>query len=109
MEDLEARITTADFGVLVCTQDDIIFNEGRKVGNHAPRDNVILELGMCLGALGRDRALLVKPRTKDLKIPTDLLGVTPIDYTDDDPAHITAHMGSVCTEIRRVVENLGPK
>jgi CRP/FNR family cyclic AMP-dependent transcriptional regulator len=108
-EDLEAAIRTADFGVLVCTKDDKILNEVREVDIYAPRDNVILELGMCLGALGRRRTLLVKPRTKDLKIPTDLLGITPIDYTDDDPAHFIAYIGPVCMQIRRIVKNLGPK
>ena len=112
MEDLEERISTADFGVLVCTPDDKVINEDRGVDTHAPRDNVILELGMCLGAfapLGRHRSLVVKPRTKQLKIPTDLLGITPIDYVDDDSANISAHIGSVCTQIRKVVENLGSR
>jgi len=109
MEDLEECIQTADFGVLVCTKDDKILNESRDVDMYAPRDNVILELGMYLGALGKRRTLLVTHRTKALKIPTDLLGITLIDYTDDDPMHITTHIGSVCTQIRRVVEKLGPK
>ena len=109
MEDLEECITTADFGVLVCTKDDKILNEHRDVDMYAPRDNVVLELGMCLGALGRHRTLLVKPRTKTLKIPSDLLGITLIDYTDDDPVHITTHMSPVCTKIRSVVEKLGAK
>ena len=109
MEDLEECITTADFGVLVCTKDDKILNESRDVDMYAPRDNVILELGMCLGALGKHRTLLVKPRTQTLKIPSDLLGITLIDYTDGDPVHITTHTSPVCTKIRSVVEKLGAK
>lgn len=109
MEDLEARITTADFGVLVCTPDDRVINEKREVDELAPRDNVILELGMCLGALGRYRTMLVKPRMRDLKIPTDMLGITPIDFTADDPANLAAHIGPVCTAIKAVVEKLGTR
>lgn len=107
MEDLEARVTTADFGVLVCTADDRIVNEARDVDAFMPRDNVILELGMCLGALGRRRTLLVKPRGADLKIPTDLLGITAIDFRDDDPKNLAAHLGPVCTAIRKVINAEG--
>jgi predicted nucleotide-binding protein len=95
--------------VLVCRQDDKILNESRNVNMDAPRDNVILELGMCLGALGRRRTLLVTPRTKALKIPTDLLGITVINYTDAEPEHLTTHIGAICTQIRKVVEKLGAK
>jgi predicted nucleotide-binding protein len=46
MEDLERRIQTLDFGVIVCTPDDTVINESRQINQAAPRDNVILELGM---------------------------------------------------------------
>jgi predicted nucleotide-binding protein len=107
MEDLERLITMADFGVLICTPDDRVVNEERGVDEYAPRDNVILELGMCLGALGRRRTLLVQPRLKDLKIPTDMLGITPINYKADDPTNLGTHIDPVCTAIRKIVEAEG--
>ncbi len=110
MESLEQRITTADFGVLVCTPDDHVTNPKRKTDNPAPRDNVILELGMCIGAMGRQRAFLVRPRGVDLKIPTDMIGITPIDYAHDpDPANIAACIGPVCTQIKLAVAAKGPR
>lgn len=109
METLEVRIDHADFGILVCTPDDRIINDRRGVDTEAPRDNVILELGMCLGAMGRKRAFFVRPRGVDLKVPTDLLGITPIDYVGDDPLHLSAHIGPVCTQIRQAVEEQGPR
>lgn len=109
MEDLEQRISTADFGVLVCTPDDRILNEERDVDQFAPRDNVILELGMCIGALGRRRALLVKPRSRDLKIPSDLLGITHIDYDASDAANLAVHLGPACTLIKQVIGQLGTR
>ena len=110
MEQLEEQISMADFGVLVCTQDDRIVNDGRGVDTLAPRDNVILELGMCIGRLGRKRTFFVKPRTRDLKIPSDLLGITPLDFDDEpDPASLSARLGHVCTEIRNLMRSLGPK
>jgi predicted nucleotide-binding protein len=110
MERLEEMIDSVDFGVLVCTQDDRIVNDVRGIDTFAPRDNVILELGMCIGNLGRKRAYFVKPRTRDLKIPSDLLGITPLDYEHDgDPNTLAARLGHVCTEIRSAIRRLGPK
>ncbi len=109
MEDLELRISTADFGVFVCGQDDKIVNEQRHLDEYAPRDNVIFELGMSVGALGRRRTFVVKPRLRDLHLPSDLLGITPLDYTADDPLNIVAHVAPVCTAIRRVITDMGPK
>jgi predicted nucleotide-binding protein len=60
MEDLERQIGTSDLGVIVCTLDDKVVNLDREVDAYAPRDNCILELGMCIGSLGRHRTLLVR-------------------------------------------------
>lgn len=109
MEALEQMVDGADFGVLVCTQDDRIVNDERGVDVHAPRDNVILELGMCIGGLGRKRAFFLKPRTRDLKIPSDLFGITPLDYADGEPETLAARLGHVCTSIRDIVNAHGPK
>ncbi len=108
MEDLESTIRDADFGIIVCTQDDEVFNEGRHVDALAPRDNCILELGMCIGQLGRERTAMVRPRTKSIKIPTDLLGITAAEYTlDEDLRNLAAHLGPVCTAIEQLVKQRG--
>lgn len=61
-----------DYGVLVATHDDIVKTRGAE--KLAPRDNVILEMGMFLGSLGLTRAfLLVEEETK---LPSDYNGVT---------------------------------
>lgn len=110
IEDLENQIGGSDFGIIVCTQDDKVINEDRNVDIHAPRDNCILELGMCIGALGRARTILVRPRTRDIKIPTDLLGITPAEYAiDPDPKNLPAHLGPICTAIEKLVKEKGPR
>jgi len=92
IESLENMVRESDFAVLVLTPDDAIKSRGTH--NAAPRDNVIFELGLFMGALGRKRvfALCETPnkmswrqrffssRPKALKIPTDLLGVTTLRY-----------------------------
>ncbi len=107
METLEKRVQGSDFGVVVLGPEDIVISRGTE--NFAPRDNVILELGMFLGAMGRERSYMVKPRGVDVKIPTDLLGLTPIDYRADDPANLSTHIGPVCTQIRQAIQRLGAR
>jgi hypothetical protein len=67
-----------DFAVLVLTDDDV--TKSRKHTTASPRDNVILELGMFMGALGRRRAFPIIAQAADgpPKLPSDLLGNTAI-------------------------------
>ena len=54
--------------------------ESREVQSQAPRDNVIFELGLFIGALGRDRTYMVQPNGVSLKLPSDLAGITQVRY-----------------------------
>jgi predicted nucleotide-binding protein len=75
----------------------------------APRDNVILELGLFIGALGRQRVFMLIEQGMDVKIPTDLLGVTPIVYPAGAPGDLSARLGPACTELRAVMNARGPR
>ncbi|HJQ57996.1 MAG TPA: STING domain-containing protein [Vineibacter sp.] len=65
-----------DFALMVFNADDKVLS--RRQRQHAPRDNVIFELGLFIGALGRRRALavLAPGKANKLKIPSDLLGTS---------------------------------
>jgi CRP/FNR family transcriptional regulator, cyclic AMP receptor protein len=108
IENLEKELAAADFAVMVVTPDDIVVSRRKK--KEAPRDNVIWEHGFFLGGLGRERVFIVKPRKLDLKLPSDLLGVTALEYdpngTDDD---LRARLGSAVNGIRKEVKTLGVK
>ena len=86
--------------MLLLSPDDKITSRGAM--STAPRDNLILELGLFAGALGRRRAIMVYPRGVDLKVPTDLLGVNPIKYED-------LNMVPVAEELRSIFASLGGK
>lgn len=103
IEALEQHAQKADFAVMVATADDLL--EIRDQQLRAPRDNVIFELGLFMGQLGRRRSYLVHPRTLELRIPTDLLGVTPLTYAAfADPSELAARIAPVCNEIRTQVQ-----
>jgi hypothetical protein len=76
LESLFAKLRSADFAVLVCTpDDDAVIREKR---TKSMRDNVLFELGLFMGGLGRSRAYGVVYRPEVLKIPSDLDGITVV-------------------------------
>ena len=107
VDSLVAAVKKVDFAVLVLTADDTLIT--REIEHRAPRDNCIFELGLFMGALGRDRTFIVKPRGIDIKLPSDLLGITPLEYVEGPEDTIAARVGPVCTAVRKAVQSLGPK
>src|SRR6267143_2582156 len=73
IESLLNILHTVDFGIFVFAPDDVVRIRGTE--QQTARDNVILELGLSIGILGRGRSFLLVPRSDpDLRIPTDLVG-----------------------------------
>jgi predicted nucleotide-binding protein len=106
LDDLDAAVEESDFAVAVCQPDDIV--ESR--GGRAPtiRDNVLFEAGLFMGRLTRARTFLIHPKVKDLKLPSDLAGLTLLSYQPvTDPKDLVARLGPACTEIRKAVKSLG--
>jgi CRP/FNR family cyclic AMP-dependent transcriptional regulator len=106
IEDLEREVQRADFAALVLTGDDRLVS--RDVGHLAPRDNVVFELGLFMGAISRTRTVLVTPRGVDVKIPTDLLGIKPIEYTPT-PGDLAAAIGPAANALRTGIADLGTR
>jgi Predicted nucleotide-binding protein containing TIR-like domain len=72
LENLLERLNLYEYGIMVATGDDATKSRGET--KMAPRDNVVFELGLFMGRLGRDRTFFVFE--KDSKLPSDLLGIT---------------------------------
>jgi hypothetical protein len=96
-----------DFAVFVFTADDWV--KSRQTESKAPRDNVIFELGLFTGYLGRDRSLIVRQKGTELKIPSDLAGVTMsiFDWPRGDNSPEGA-LGKTCDTLRRIIREKGP-
>jgi predicted nucleotide-binding protein len=106
IDDLAKQLAEADFAALVLGPDDEVLS--RTVRSDAPRDNVVLELGLFMGALGRPRAFLIVPRDVDVKVPTDLLGLTPIRFSLKGAA-LSDCVAPVCMELTDVILKLGSR
>lgn len=107
LEDLVEKLQTVDFAALVVTPDDLI--ESRGESQSAPRDNVLLELGMCIGALGRERSFLVYDRSSNIKLPSDLAGITSATFQPHGDGNAQASLGAACTQIEQKSLELGER
>ncbi|MFT0548050.1 TIR domain-containing protein [Allopusillimonas ginsengisoli] len=106
LESLESVVEDSDFAIAIAQPDDQV--ERRGESHQTPRDNVIFELGMFVGKLGRHRSLLLEPRGDEVDLPSDLSGLTTISYrpaSGKDPARL----GPACTELREIFNELGPR
>lgn len=106
IETLSASAARFDFAILVLTLDDWI--NSRESASFGPRDNVIFELGLFMGTLGRSRTFIVHPNDHRLKIPSDLAGITTAKYSwpREDNSKVAA-VGAACDKIRKEVIKLG--
>ena len=100
-------LESKDYAVIVMTSDDLTI-AGRdlasldvnNVSNEAlpsPCDNVVFELGLSIGILGRERTFLVRDRNPGLKLPTDLAGFNDLDMD----------VGYACSQIKEVTSKFG--
>lgn len=89
---------SVDFAVLVATPDDTVVSRGEE--HPSARDNIVLEFGLFAGALGLDRTFLLA--TGELKLPTDVLGLTRLRYQrqSSQRASVTAAALQVAERIR---------
>jgi len=100
IESLERELDRADFAVVILTADDSA--QVRQKDVNLPRDNVVFELGLFIGRLGRERCLFFVDRDSETRIATDLSGVEPAYYSlaDGDPAH------GLERQVQRVVQRM---
>ena len=89
IDELNRILKHSDFGVFIFSGDDEVKIKGQR--QQAVRDNVILELGMFMGHLGKERSFIVQPRGINLRLPTDLLGILTLNY-DKDRAKRNRHL-----------------
>jgi predicted nucleotide-binding protein len=106
LESLVRAADRFDFAVLVLTPDDLVAK--RNVTGQQPRDNVLFELGLFMGKLGRERTFIVHGRGLDLKLPTDLAGITPATFARRSDDNMRAALGPVCTQLKTAMGLHGP-
>lgn len=107
VESLERELAGVDFAALVLSPDDTVISRDSEA--QAPRDNLVFELGLCMGALGHSRTFLLHPRGSEIKIPTDLSGFTALTYRTGPDVPNSVAVASACEEMRAAILMSGPR
>ena len=104
LEKLLAVLSEFDFAVLIWAPDDVTESKGESKAS--PRDNVIFECGLFMGAVGRERVFIISDQSVSLKIPSDLAGITLATYDGSrigaDDAEAAVRMA--CDQITREIQ-----
>jgi hypothetical protein len=103
LESLYKQISEVDFAIFVFMPEDIATIRDTKT--LTVRDNVIFEMGLFIGGLGKDKVYYLIPRGVDFHLPTDLLGITSGTYNPDN-ANLQAATGTFCTQIKQLIKKL---
>lgn len=105
LEDLLDNLGKMSFGIFVLAPDDFI--KIRENDYYTVRDNVLFEMGMFYGALGRKRTFFIVPKnTADtFRIPSDLDGINYARYIwESTGENFDQRVGSACTQIKRKIK-----
>ena len=107
LESLVMALPRFDFALLILTADDLTISRGTEKA--AARDNVLIELGLFIGSLGRDRTFMLYDRTNPPALPSDLAGITAATFAPHASGNLQAALGAPSTKIRNAIERLGAR
>lgn len=100
LDSLINALENFDFGIFVFNPDDII--NIRSVQFNSVRDNVVFELGLFIGKLGKERVFYVTPdKAENFHLPSDLQGVIAGKYELREDGNLLAALGPFCNQIRQ--------
>lgn len=107
LENLTRIISDYDFAIIVLTPDDVVRSRGTQ--QKISRDNLIFELGLFMGSIGRNRAFALIDKTANLRLPSDLAGISLATYIPHESGNMQAAVGAACTQIKQAIRQVGPK
>lgn len=104
IDDLIDKLNKSDFGIFVFSDDDISKIRGAEYST--VRDNVLYELGLYTGKLGRYNTFIIKPfQSSNLHLPSDLTGIYIGTYDSSKGDNLESVVSIFCSKIKRQVFN----
>jgi hypothetical protein len=100
LEHLMDILNKYQFGVFVLRPDDDATIKGdlKKI----TRDNVLLELGLFVGRLGREKSFIVSEKDDQLRIASDLLGINFGLFKADSDSELEVACNNIRNKIREI-------
>jgi hypothetical protein len=106
LEVLQRQATSRDFAILVLTPD--VLQASRNQTSFSPRPNVLFELGLFMGKLGRERVFVVQSQENRIEQPSDLHGLTVLEYDSRSSDGLQSAVAPSCYHIRQAIKAIGP-
>ena len=69
---------------------------------------MLFELGLFMGSLERVRTFVVLPKDSDIKIPTDILGMTPLHF-DSKVGTLAEDLLPVSRDLVDIISRIGAR
>ena len=104
---LEREAENSDFALFLFGTEDLVISRDQE--SLAPRDNVIFELGLFSGKLTSRRVYFAQEVGVEIKIPSDLAGITPIKYRRKEREELSVSVQPICNRLIEKVRELGTK
>lgn len=103
------RLKITNYGIFVFSADDTVKIRGEE--EKTIRDNVILELGLFMGAIGQKNCFIIIPNSSEkIHLPTDLVGITMLKYNDKrEDGNLKAALGPSVNKIRNILSSKAVK
>lgn len=106
IENLENISRNYDFAIYFITPDDLTLQ--RNDLKPAVRDNIIFEVGLFYGSIGRNRCFLLAPSSLDFNnLPSDLKSITIKKYNDNLSEDIKNMLTPVVDDIYDEMKKIG--
>ena len=84
IEKLEEYTQQANFGIVLATPDDIGYPKNDETKKqYRVRQNVVLELGMLLSRIGREKVAILLSQAETMEKPSDIDGLIYIPFKDN--------------------------
>lgn len=103
LESLFVVVKDFDFAVLVLTPNDL--DPDPIKGRHSPRDNILFELGLFVGALGRGRTYVIHAKDPVMTQILDFAGLTPITFGGRPHQDQKDAVASACSLLRSSIQS----
>jgi hypothetical protein len=101
LDGVEEKLDDADYAAFILSGDDLAIIRDHEVS--IPRDNVVLELGMSFGRLGRDHTFILIEMGSEVHTMSDIKGITIV------PFELDSDVGKTVERARKVMANPSSK
>ena len=102
IQEIRSAAVRADYAVFILAPDDKTISRVKE--EYAPRDNTVFEAGFFMGSLGIEKVFILKPRGSKIKLPTDLLGITPALYEFPEDKRWEVALGPASNKIESEIQ-----